>query len=75
MPIMKSNHNKPPKDDRSDDQLEREIDILEKMWDRKLEKGDDDLYESATRHRVNPEKKTDIPDDKPLRNRRKGRGI
>ena len=72
---MKSNHNKPTKDDRSGDQLEREIDILEKMWDRKLEKGDDELYESANRHRANPEKKTDVSHHKPLRNRRKGRGI
>lgn len=72
---MKSNHNKPTKDDRPDDQLEREIDILEKMWDRELAKGDDELFESATRHRANPEKKTDVSRDKPVRNRRKRRGI
>ena len=72
---MKSNHNKTTKGNRSGDQLEREIDILEKMWDRELEKGDDEIYESATRHRANPERKTDVPDDKPVRKRRKGRGI
>lgn len=52
------------------DSLEAELDKLEDMWDRILDRGDDDYYETVQHHRQKQVKDEEQPEK---RVRRRGR--
>jgi len=57
---MDPNHNKSNKQ-KNADSLEAELDTLEDMWDRILERGDDDYYETVQFHRQRESKNEERP--------------
>lgn len=65
---MPANLNKKEKQKRND--LEAELDKLEDMWDRIMEKGDDDFYETVQHHR---QRQNQNEEQSPKRIRKRGK--